>query len=908
VWHDFQMTDDRQGFPEMRRSRLGRRYRHLLPERFVLVRAPAGYGKSVLLRQWLEEARELGQPVALLGVGEGIASADALYRKLHEAACHAGAARAASLFMARLTPAALAPQAQPPAVAAAPTRPEPLLLLIDDVHGLLPAPVRAALQELLVACGDAVQWVLAVRDRTVLSVGRLFAQGMRELGPDDLRFSAAETLELIEAAGLHDESRALVTEHIARTEGWPAGVRMLITSCMDHDGKPREPDWSVDFTDRVHSYFFDTILDKAPEELQAFLVQTSILSILEGPACEAITGRSDSAQLLRAAEENGLFISRADSHSRQFRCHAMLADALGEHLRRHFPSLARPLHLKAASHFRAEGQHRLAIEHLLGAGDLESATSQLDDWCAIDYESCGQDAYLLAIRLPHRLVATRPHLMLTLVDVFAFRWDFDHALATLGECRQLIDSLAPVAAVDSGRLPELEHRYMHCQMWIALFQNDMPRAASLGRALIEQWATAPPLLRANLFITVIRAATDSYSLAEIESTAERARRLLELSTHRLPQVPLVCALARARILAGRQGESIAPLREQLAVASHDVGSIGAIGSGLLAIPLAQICHERNEITEAEQLLDRHLPPRPGFTFLEDWISGRIVQARLRLARGDVPGAIKALALDVAWVPEGGLERIRQIFGSEQIAVLIEAGHVDEAAAIARQLHLPAHGAQLVPTAQAASSLLEARSRAFVRLAAAQGRHADALRLAARWRAFVAERGATRSVVQWDVLMASVLVGQNRIQLAQRHLRAAISLAAPGQYLRSILDGGRQLGTLLLDNPSLGASLSGDGDAFCALLVSAFERELGRNASGLARPTLDTLPPNLLSTLNSRERELLQLIASGLTNRQVAERIAISEGTVKWYLHHLYSKLGVNRRTLAVMRARELGIA
>jgi LuxR family transcriptional regulator, maltose regulon positive regulatory protein len=226
----------------------------------------------------------------------------------------------------------------------------------------------------------------------------------------------------------------------------------------------------------------------------------------------------------------------------------------------------------------------------------------------------------------------------------------------------------------------------------------------------------------------------------------------------------------------------------------------------------------------------------------------------------------------------------------------------------RQLHLPAAGLQLAPTVQNASSLLEARSRAFVRLAAAQGRHVDALRLASRWRAFVARCGATRSEVQWDVLMASVLVGQNRIQLAQRHLRSAISLAAPGKYLRSILDGGRQLGTLLLDNPSLGASLSDDGNEFCALLVSAFERELGRNASGLARPSLDTLPPNVLSTLSGRERELLQLIASGLTNRQVAERVAISEGTVKWYLHHLYSKLGVNRRTMAVIRARELGIA
>lgn len=902
------MTTNRCGFLEMVRPRLGRHYKHLESEHFVLVRAPAGYGKSVLLRQWLEDAKVHRQPAALLSLTESLGNPDTLYLKLHEAARLAGASRVASLLMGRLSAGALEAIAEPVDMPETHSPSTPLLMLIDDVNSHHAAESLAALQNLMDFAGDQVQWVLATRCRNTLSVGRLFAQGMRELGPDDLRFSAAETLELIELSRLDSAARALVAENIARTEGWPAGVRMLIASCLDRSEQASGSDWSLEFADRVHSYFFDTILDKTQDALKTFLVHTSILPKLEGQACDAITGGSDSARLLCMAEENGLFISRADSESPHFRCHAMFSDALGEHLRRHFPSLARSLHLRAASHFWATNRHKLAIEHILGAEDFESAASHLDDWCAIDYESCSEDAYSLALRLPYRLVTPRPHLMLTLVDVFAFRWDFDHALAALADCRHLIDALTASGALENGRLQELEHRFMHCQMWIALFQNDMPRAVSLGLILIEQWGTAPPLLRASLFMTVIQAATDSYRLADIEITAERARRLLDLSTHRLPQIPIVCALARARCLTGRQNESIAPLREQLQVASHDDGSIGTIGSGLLAIQLAQICYERNEIGDAEELLNKHLPPRPGFTFLEDWISGRLVQARLRLARGDVPGSIKALAFDAAWVPDGGLERIRQVFGAEQIAVLIEAGHVDEAVTIGRQLHLPGAGGQLFPTTQNASSLLEARSRAFVRLAAAQGRHEEALRLATRWRIFVGGCGAIRSLIQWEILLASILLGQNRIQQAQRHLRSAISLAAPGHYLRSILDGGRQLGALLLDNPSLGASLSDDMNAFCALLVSAFERELGRKASGLFRLSVDSAPPNLLSTLNSRERELLQLIASGLTNREVAERIAISEGTVKWYLHHLYSKLGVNRRTLAVMRARELGIA
>ena len=67
------------------------------------------------------------------------------------------------------------------------------------------------------------------------------------------------------------------------------------------------------------------------------------------------------------------------------------------------------------------------------------------------------------------------------------------------------------------------------------------------------------------------------------------------------------------------------------------------------------------------------------------------------------------------------------------------------------------------------------------------------------------------------------------------------------------------------------------------------------------------PPSLLASLSTREREMLQFIASECTNREAAQRIAVTEGTVRWYLHHLHARLGVNRRTMAVKRTRQLGI-
>jgi ATP/maltotriose-dependent transcriptional regulator MalT len=60
-------------------------------------------------------------------------------------------------------------------------------------------------------------------------------------------------------------------------------------------------------------------------------------------------------------------------------------------------------------------------------------------------------------------------------------------------------------------------------------------------------------------------------------------------------------------------------------------------------------------------------------------------------------------------------------------------------------------------------------------------------------------------------------------------------------------------------------------------------------------------------LSEREQEILALIADGLSNREIADRLLLTVATVKWYLTHIYSKLGVQNRTLAIMRARQLNL-
>jgi LuxR family maltose regulon positive regulatory protein len=289
--------------------------------------------------------------------------------------------------------------------------------------------------------------------------------------------------------------------------------------------------------------------------------------------------------------------------------------------------------------------------------------------------------------------------------------------------------------------------------------------------------------------------------------------------------------------------------------------------------------------------------------------------------GDAIGSLAALEIKQAWAPEGGLKRLRDFFAADRIRLLLHEGRITEAVRAGRDSGALGPPEDMLPDRAGASASKEVRATAFVRLALAQGRFGDALRVCTRWRGFMDVAGAVRGVVRWGAHTAAVLLISGQQRAAQRALRQAIIAAAPGGYLRSILDEGPDIGRLLLEHPQLATDAPEPARAFGSSLIAAFEHEMCHQAvlpvggahkapAGIHEAALLVVSDEPIlpgASLSTREIEMLRMVAAGLMNREVAECLAMTEGSVKWYLHHLYRKLGVTRRTRAVSRARELGV-
>ncbi|NIV36918.1 MAG: helix-turn-helix transcriptional regulator, partial [Anaerolineae bacterium] len=290
--------------------------------KLTLVSAPAGFGKTTLLSEWLSSRIAATPPlqVAWLSLDPGdndparflayfVASLQGLEPGLGEGVL--GAYRSPQPPPTEALLAALINELALLSV--------PAVLVLDDYHLIEAQAIHGMLDFLLEHLPAQMHLVIATRVDPPLAVSRLRARGqMTEVRVDDLRFAPAEaTAFLNRAMGLH-----LTEEEISvlqsRTEGWIAGLQLAALS-MESRGLDRSAgdlsSFVRDFAgdDRyVVDYLLEEVLCSQPEPLQAFLLQTSVLSRLGASLCDAVTGQAGSRAMLQTLERSNLFVVAQD--------------------------------------------------------------------------------------------------------------------------------------------------------------------------------------------------------------------------------------------------------------------------------------------------------------------------------------------------------------------------------------------------------------------------------------------------------------------------------------------------------------------------------------------------------------------------------------------------------------------
>ncbi|HEU4325530.1 MAG TPA: LuxR C-terminal-related transcriptional regulator [Roseiflexaceae bacterium] len=918
------------------RPRLLARLHEGLRGPLTLVSAPAGFGKTTLLASCLRatqlEARPTHQAlVAWLALDAGDNDPVRFWRYLIAALERQRpgvGGRALQLLPGsadRLSEAALTALINGLAEL---TR--PIVLALDDYHLIDEPLIHAGLTFLLDHMPASLRLVIASRTTPPLPLERLRVRGqVVELDAASLRFTPDEATQLLNRVmglALPPEAVGALAE---RTEGWGAG---LLLAALSLRGRPDPAPFIAAFSGAhraVLDYIAAEVLERQPPEIQRFLLHTAVLDRMCAELCDAVMERLEtrdlrrgdsqvsqapslkpqasggdlqasslkpqaSQVLLEGLERANLFVVPLDEERRWYRYHQLFADVLRERLRQRAPELLPELHRRAARWYAAQGLCSEAVEHALAAGDWAMAAPLI--------AQTGRDMLLRSelTTLRNWLDALPPdqlraHPRLCLMD----GW-FLVLAGLIDQAEQLLAHVEWLATdPDIPPDPELPDEMLMLGMTIGALRGTHALLEDLPERVIAR-------LQQNPFMRSIAALLAGYphafrgDIGLATQAFERAVQIGRESGSPLIVLLALCQLAELQMILGRLHQAAATYEQAHAeLAQHQRTRLPL--EGLVLIGQGELARERNELLRAELLLNEGLAysaPIGEFNHVDGYVS----LARLALARGDTARA-EALAQRAADLADRlNISLLGRVARSVQARLWIATGNLAQARLWAADAAVQISGHDQRDD-NWAYLLVEIEQLTRVRLLNAQGCHREALAVLEWLLASTGER--MRNRIDGLIQRAIALDSLGQTAAAIDCLGEALALAEPEGYARLFLDEGHRLGPILRDLAGRDAPMS----PYAAHLLEMLRREPARTDGQAAGEVAqaeagDGEPAQFLSP---RELEVLRLIADGMSNNEIAVRLVVAQSTVKKHVHNIFSKLGAQSRTRALVRARELGL-
>jgi LuxR family maltose regulon positive regulatory protein len=846
------------------------------------VLAPAGYGKTTLVAQW---ARTTHLPVAWVSISDDVNDVERFLRYLVTAW---GAIRPEILdndIHLRLR--AIMPDIDAVLAAfvnSASSVPDHTVFVLDDVHLLEDEAIHHALTFLFDHLPSNLHFVLAGRGAPPLPLPRYRARGtLLELGASDLGFAIDESKTFLnDLMGLDVDDENLATLH-TQLEGWAAGLHLTALTLREPGETGRSP--VISGRHRfIADYLQQDVLARLPGKVRQFLLQTSILDRLSGPLCDAVTGRDDSQVMLELLERDNLFIVPLDEQREWYRYHRLFSDALHQTLLREGADDLPGLHQRAARWHLDARLPEPAFQHAVAANDDETGFEIFDRYANVLLNT-GQRRLLQQWldEIPPRWRERYPVFGLSEAGLLIFSGAFEAGLRRIEEIEQrLTASSADDAPAQLGRVTAI-------RCFIACMQNDLPQAEMLADRAMRELPDEDLGFRPGIFTALgdtyrrngfWRKAKDSYLTALGFTHAPMVR---------MHAAHIFGALADLELRQGRLHTAAnhwEHAREVVQAREH-WGHLPLPLFGWIELRLGEILYEWNRLEDARAHLERGVE-RAGFGGdVQAVVAGSVIFSRLKLTDGDIAGAEALLEQARPLVEAAALPDWTGRFERAQVDLWLARNERRTAAAWAE--------AKLTEDAREARPESEPTRLALARVMILKGDEPSLDRAATVLDRLIEASVATdRKGVQIEALAMQALVQQQRgaPSGAMTSLEHALRLAEPEGYVRLFADLGLPMARLLQEARSRGVM-----PQYVVTLLEAFGIAPGPTGRR------ETLP----EPLSAREREVLQRIAAGLTNREIADLLFISAETVKKHTGNIYGKLGVRGRTEAVARGRTLDL-
>lgn len=843
----------------------------------TLVSAPAGFGKTTLISEWIRGRERDGAPlrVGWLCLDEAdndpVRFSSYLVAALNVADPHVGQSAWAMMQSPQPPP----PQAVLPGlindIASLSHR---LVLVLDDYHVISSQPVHRQLAFLLEHQPPSMHVIIGAREDPPLPLARLRARGqMIDIRQADLTFTEEETADFLRRVMRLDVAPDDVVSLRRRTEGWAAGLQLAALSMQGRDDV-HELVQSLSGSQRyILDYLVEEVFQRQPSNVQDFLLRTSILDRLTAPLCDAVLEMATSQQMLERLEAANLFVVALDQERCWYRYHRLWADLLRHRLRSlEGKDLENSLHRRASRWHESEGQIAEAVQHALEGGDWDRAASLILSVNGTMLRR-GEVATLLSWYrlLPEVEVGARPDLCVQ------YSW----ALILTGEIGAA-ESLLEQADRASPDDPALVGG-------IALVKAYVARARGDDRRTIELSHKALPLLpetdhngRGVAGLNLGIALWKTGRLQEAEQALDEAQRHAQLSENYYASLTALVFLASIRAARG----NLKGAAQLCRLAIHEGKQLPAVGQAHMIN--GALLHEWNELEAAADHVLTGIGLNQRSDNPEVLCGGYRLLARLRQAQGDPPAALAALDKAHQLVDERALSALdRARTAACHTLVALAQGDLPTATRWAEQAGEDADASSFFPLL----GLTPARL-----LLARKQKTAAAERLALLYDKAIAE-GWKYGAVEVRALQALAAPTQDE---ALALLASGLTMAEGEGYIRTFVDKGAPMADLLAE-----ASVQGIEPGYADRLLAAFQAESQQSG----RPEKSPLPssPSLIEPLSDRERDLLPLLAQGRTYHEIAQALCVSTNTVKTHLKHIYGKLGVSNRREAVDRAIELNL-
>ncbi len=379
-----------------------------LHRKLTLIAAPAGFGKTTLVSEWVEG---IERPTAWLSLDEGDNDPTRFLTYLAAAsqtiAPNIGEGVLGVLQSSQPPP----PEAMLTALLnEITTLPDHFVLVLDDYHVIDAKPVDQALTYLVEHLPPQMHLVIATREDPQLPLARLRARGhLIELRAADLRFTASEAAAFLNQVMGLSLSAADIARLSDRTEGWIAGLQLAALSMQGHQDVPGFIRAFAGDHRYILDYLVEEVLQRQPAPVRSFLLQTAILDRLHGPLCDAVTGQAEGNARLEALERGNFFVVPLDDKRHWYRYHHLFAEVLSAHLMAEQPDQVSALHRRASEWYEQHGSAADAIRHALAAADFARAADLVElAWPGM--RRSRQEATLLGWlkALPDELLRCRP--------------------------------------------------------------------------------------------------------------------------------------------------------------------------------------------------------------------------------------------------------------------------------------------------------------------------------------------------------------------------------------------------------------------------------------------------------------------------------------------------------------------